>query len=260
MDKPQFDHYRHNAPEYTEQILWHRIVATIAVAVVIVALSAWGAYHLLKSSDDDNTTLAPLTASEDTPESGDSIQLASAAEPQNQPVTKSPVAAAEPTPEQPDTPVAVPTPMAAPAADKESVAALSGSIDTAKAAAPEFSVNTEILSKDITRAVLANVIVDLEPKETLENTAQLTDPFLKLYFYTDLDGRKDDRIMYTWMLNGKEVARIRVPVGSDRWRSHSSKNINKDMRGEWKVVVTDKQGDTLASSEFVIPDAVPTNP
>ncbi len=51
MDKPQFDHYSQSAPEYTEQILWHRIVITVVVALLIVAGSAWVAYKFLKTPE-----------------------------------------------------------------------------------------------------------------------------------------------------------------------------------------------------------------
>jgi hypothetical protein len=259
MDKPEFDHYRQNAPEYTEQILWHRIVATVAVAIAVVALSAWGAYQLLQSSDEESNAVPAIAKTEEAPPTGDAIQLASSAESKARPETKAPPPAESRSVDSAPS-VAAPTPIAAQSTDNATAPALTGTVAEAKAAAPEFTVNTQILSKDITRADLANVIVDLEPKEVLQSTAELTEPFVKLYFFTDLDNRAGDRITYIWSLNGKEAARIRVPVGSDRWRSHSSKNINKNMRGEWKVVVTDQQGDTLASSEFVMPEVAATNP
>ncbi len=93
---------------------------------------------------------------------------------------------------------------------------------------------------------------ELEPARVLDSTAALQDGFLKLYFYTDLQGHAGDTLIYSWYRNDKRVAKVRIPVGSDRWRSHASKNISAEMRGDWKVEVTDRRGNTLATSTFYL--------
>ena len=62
-------------------------------------------------------------------------------------------------------------------------------------------------------------------------------------------------ITYQWALNGRTVANVEVSVNSNSWRSYSSKNITRSMRGDWEVTVLDKSGEVLARSEFKVPEA-----
>ncbi len=287
MDKPQFDHYSQSAPEYTEQILWHRIVITVVVALLIVAGSAWVAYKFLKTPEAEIQSVPGLNQvgessipADDGPQdasvadvnNGGTLHVSTHTEPSGIAASEAAIestpddSAPEPLPqevqpepaEEPSAPMMAVATTTAPAEESEPI---SKADTTPKlSSAGSYQVNTRIQSNDITRAELADEMVDLEPKSALDNTANLTAPFMKLYFYTDLTGRSGDRLTYTWSRNGTVAARVRIGVGSDRWRSHSSKNINENMRGDWEVVVTDKQGQTLASSHFVIPDVDTTHP
>lgn len=265
MDKnePQeFNHYQHNAPEYTEEILWHRVYAVIGGIALIIALLGWGVFALMSDRNPEPVfsvdslaasgaiPAAEITAAQADPEAVkvDLIAQEQVAEPQ----TSNPIIdTQEPEPllaaENIDEPGELEPVELAPAA-------VSSAPDTAE---PEIrhKVDTTIFNADITHAALTNTMRDLEPATELTTTDDLGDGFIKLYFYTDLQGHAGDTLIYSWYRNDKRVAKVRIPVGSDRWRSHASKNISANMRGSWKVVVTDRKGHALAESHFYLPES-----
>lgn len=294
MEKPDFDHYKHSAPEYTEQILWHRIVAVALFGLAVLILLVWLGYWLLaKPSTPAPAVNIPTGLAQADNVSGDSVARTGvegnseespiptpmltadeSATPDSKSMEAPSVAAAEPPQPEEETAQSKSVPesgqpvlsqsktgqpdlaLAQAASDPDPQA------DVPSASQPEsnpineaeFEVTTRIMDGDVSRAELASSMEQLEPDEAVENTSNLTDPFIKLYFFTDLKDRAGDRLTYTWVRNGETAATVRIAVGSDRWRSHASKNISQNMRGEWEVIVTDKVGDTLAKSHFILPD------
>ena len=146
----------------------------------------------------------------------------------------------------------------------ETGAQASGTIDRSSATVDEvaasfssadYQIFTENLNRDVARARLTDQMQGLEPADPLASTDDLTEEFFKLYFFTDLKNRAGDVITYQWALNGRTVANVEVSVNSNSWRSYSSKNITRSMRGDWEVTVLDKSGEVLARSEFKVPEA-----
>ena len=265
---PEFNHCQHSAPEYTEEVLWHRVYAVVAAALLLVALLGWGIYVALKDEPESFSVdaLAPTAALPAEAEPTVSVKTESSTEnlatgvngiTASTALVDSTEVEAE-TDENVAAEIQVPEPVAAEVetADQEIVepAGLSTvDMDDSKAAdAKDFAVKLQILSSDITDAALTDKMDGLEPAAKLTNTANLQDGFLKLYFYTDLQGHAGDTLIYSWYRNDKRVAKVRIPVGSDRWRSHASKNLSAKMRGDWRVVVTDRKSNTLATAEFYL--------
>ena len=249
---PEFNHYQQSAPEYTEEILWHRVYAVVAAAMLVVALLGWGLYVALKDEPESFNVdaLAPTAAlpAEAANEIVASTALVESAEIEVEAET------VEAAVENVAVEIEAPAPAVIETADLEKVepADLSAQAESQAADNSEFAVKLKILSADITDAALTDHMNGLEPAAKLTNTANLQDGFLKLYFYTDLQGHAGDTLIYSWYRNDKRVAKIRIPVGSDRWRSHASKNLSANMRGDWKVVVTDRKSNTLATAEFYL--------
>jgi hypothetical protein len=48
-------------------------------------------------------------------------------------------------------------------------------------------------------------------------------------------------------LNGKNIAKIKVEVGANRWKSYSSKFIQPNIHGEWKIELKNQAGGNLLS-------------
>ncbi|HAU13653.1 MAG TPA: hypothetical protein DCS92_08095 [Gammaproteobacteria bacterium] len=267
-ERTEFNHYQHNAPEYTEDILWHRVYGVIGGIVLIIALLGLGAYSLFSSGNPEPTfNVETLAASGAIPAAEDSSTAASPqAAPVTKPVTKEAQANApllsserghaqqvedQPVDETQTQTQAILATEPAPAQTQSQTQTTQADDGTATPASHE--VHITILNDDLSAAILTDAMDGLAPKRQLSHTDELGEGFIKLYFYTDLQGRAGDTLTYSWYRNDKRVAEVRIPVGSDRWRSHASKNISARMRGNWKVVVTDLRGNRLAESEFYLP-------
>lgn len=74
-----------------------------------------------------------------------------------------------------------------------------------------------------------------------------------LYCFTKVSGAAaDSSISHVWYHNDKEMARIKLNVKADAWRTWSSKRIVEDWTGKWHVDVESAAGDVLATKAFVI--------
>ena len=59
-------------------------------------------------------------------------------------------------------------------------------------------------------------------------------------------------VTHVWYHEGKTMAKVDLNIGSQDWRTWSSKRIMQAWTGNWEVKVLDANGMVLASQEFVI--------
>ena len=59
------------------------------------------------------------------------------------------------------------------------------------------------------------------------------------------------QIYHRWVYNDKQVAELKLPVRSDRWRTYSSKAMPKQWLGDWAVEVLDSERNVLGRYEFI---------
>ena len=111
-------------------------------------------------------------------------------------------------------------------------------------------LNTTIHSDKIRRFSLASSVRNKEPVGDLSDITLSNDKVATVFAYSEAMDLKDDTLRYVWKLNGSELAQVKVPVWSARWRSHSSKFVTPGMRGDWKVELRSSSGELLAMSEF----------
>ena len=110
---------------------------------------------------------------------------------------------------------------------------------------------TEVFSKNIKRAKLTLSMADREPGEAAPESIQMNEGELtKVFFFTEIIGQAGKTVTHLWYQDGKLKAKVRIPIGSDTWRSYSSKYLDDTMTGEWKVKAVDKKGNELARREF----------
>lgn len=278
-----FNHTTDTAPEYVDVILWRRVVlAAVALAVALAAIGLL-LYSLLTPSTGESEpdrisqplgqSIASTDASADISpdqlpapaavplqselEAKPEPELTPEAELQPKPESQ-PVAALKPEPESkpelapvPETSQAAAVP--APAPTQTAVAEAVKPDSSQPQAADRYQVQTEILSNAVKRAALTTRMRGREPGTALTSTADLsqTGP-VSLYQFVDLRGRAGDVLTYTWKREGKIVARVRIPVGSDQWRNNSSKNLNPRLHGNWQVDVSDRQNRLLVRTRFYL--------
>ncbi|MFT6927593.1 MAG: hypothetical protein ACJAZP_003230 [Psychromonas sp.] len=107
-----------------------------------------------------------------------------------------------------------------------------------------------ILSDNVTRFVISQAVESNEPIGTISEIEFDDNNIATVYAYSDVSDLKDQTLYYQWSLNGKNIAKIRVKVGSNRWRSYSSKFIQPHMHGEWKVELQNQAGENIAINQF----------
>jgi len=107
-----------------------------------------------------------------------------------------------------------------------------------------------LLSDNISRFVISQAVEGNEPIGDISDIQFDDNNIATVYAYSDVNALKDQTLYYQWSLDGKNIAKVRVDVGSNRWRSYSSKFIQPHMRGEWKVELQNHAGENLATNQF----------
>jgi hypothetical protein len=74
-----------------------------------------------------------------------------------------------------------------------------------------------------------------------------------LYCFSEIRGAEEPTtISHLWYYKGRMMADVTLSVDYKRMRTWSSKNIQSDWIGEWKVYVVSSHGNVLASTQFTI--------
>lgn len=110
---------------------------------------------------------------------------------------------------------------------------------------------TRILSDNVSRFVLTDEVRDLEPVGGVSDIrARPPGGPVAVFAFSDVRGLGGETLNYRWIQGDKVAANVKVRVGSNRWRSYSSKFISDNMRGPWRVELRNGAGDLLAHAEF----------
>jgi len=111
---------------------------------------------------------------------------------------------------------------------------------------------THILSGHVRRFVITNGVRSNEPLGSISEITQ--DPavagLLKVYAYADVKNLRGQTLRYRWLQDNAIAADIEIEVGSDHWRSYTSKYLNAQMRGPWRVELRTSDDQLLASTDF----------
>ncbi len=59
-------------------------------------------------------------------------------------------------------------------------------------------------------------------------------------------------VTHVWYREGKTVAHVELTVGSNNWRTVSSKQLLPEWTGTWEVRVVDRDGNLLRSEQFTV--------
>jgi hypothetical protein len=113
---------------------------------------------------------------------------------------------------------------------------------------PSGSPGTEVLSDAVVRFTLAESVLNREPRRPLAAADVKGTGLRSLSVFSDVAGLEGETLTYRWFHDGRQVLSIRVPVGAQRWRSHSTKAIHAS--GSWRVELVDSKGTVLARADF----------
>ncbi|MFQ5515593.1 MAG: DUF2914 domain-containing protein [Myxococcota bacterium] len=100
----------------------------------------------------------------------------------------------------------------------------------------------------VARAVLTTAV---EAREPVDEIQTLSNDARKVFFFTEILDAEGQTLTHRWEHGGRVVAEVLLEIGSPRWRTYSSKALEPDWLGEWRVSVVDAAGRELAAASFV---------
>ncbi len=102
----------------------------------------------------------------------------------------------------------------------------------------------------IDEAVICTDVVDREPVGTGDI---FSSQIKKVMCFTRVVGAKNEtEILHNWYFQEDLVASVNLRVGSENWRTFSSKSIVPEYAGEWKVEILSQNGKVLKKIYFIL--------
>lgn len=121
---------------------------------------------------------------------------------------------------------------------------------TASAAAPKQS-EVGKTAREVLRSQLTSAMKNREPTDRLGSTITAEPEGRKrVFFFSELGNLKGRRITHRWEHENEVVANVAFTIGSDRWRVYSSKYLDPNRTGQWRVSIVDENGKTLHTTKF----------
>ncbi|KXI26803.1 DUF2914 domain-containing protein [Paraglaciecola hydrolytica] len=107
-------------------------------------------------------------------------------------------------------------------------------------------------SAQVERSQLTDIIEQREPASDLGNVITVKEGELKkVYFFTQITHLANQQITHRWLYQGSEKAAVTLNIGSDNWRTYSSKILPSYWPGDWQVQIW--YGDLeLLSHDFTV--------
>lgn len=103
---------------------------------------------------------------------------------------------------------------------------------------------------EVAESVITTAVVERAPVDVVQNYPAQEG---RLYCFTRIVGARPDvetSVAHVWIYEGREIARVVLPVRSDNWRTWSSKTLSGAQAGKWQVDVYDESGQLLVSIPF----------
>jgi hypothetical protein len=124
---------------------------------------------------------------------------------------------------------------------------------TDTATGPLTPAQTAIVSSRVKRLLITDGVKSNEPQGDISDIRQRSKVkgLLKIYAYSEVQNLQGETLHYRWLHSGKLIADVKIKVRSNSWRSHASKYLNNQMRGNWRVELKTSEGELLAFTEFV---------
>lgn len=104
-----------------------------------------------------------------------------------------------------------------------------------------------VSAAEVARAQFTTAVVDREPVDAVRSVPAGTD---RLFFFTELRDLQGQHVVHRWEYAGEPVAVVGFDVGGPRWRVWSSKQMEPEQTGTWRVYVVTEGGSVLASEEL----------
>lgn len=104
----------------------------------------------------------------------------------------------------------------------------------------------------VARSAFAENIVKREPEDVLGYYIRAFPKKAKrVFFFNHVIGMEGQTISHRWEYEGNVEATVKLYIGSDSYRTKSSKFLEPGKRGRWEVVVLNSDGEQIHSDSFV---------
>ena len=264
---------RVNIPEEKEYvvkeevvILWGRIWAAAGALLLVVALLV---VLLLNMAGSETTPAAQTVVDVDVDVPAAPLEAATVEAPSAVATTAKavPQAVADPLAKAPlslvDTAVNVAVVPAQPSAASKELAAEAvtepvavAPVDAAVTAPVAKTFKPAIVSSSSEHLLRAALATEMKARQPANNAAAVLHvpdgELLTVYFFTELKGLRKQTVHYDWFRNDKRVARVKIRPRFDTTGNFSSKYIDGNMLGQWRVVAKTAAGEMLAAANFEV--------
>lgn len=111
----------------------------------------------------------------------------------------------------------------------------------------------EVNAQYVERAVLTSAVENREPVDNLGHAYRHSGAdYDQLVFFTHMINHDGRGIRHQWWRNGELDSEVTLAVGSDSWRTYSSRRISYMASGDWQVRVLNDRDQTLVEYEFSV--------
>jgi hypothetical protein len=115
-------------------------------------------------------------------------------------------------------------------------------------ASPAFAQNNPGLTVDDIR-----ICTSVEDRQPVGADTSFARNIGHVYCFTGLSGDKEYSTLYhVWYYKDREMLRVELNAKAKKWRTWSTKRIQTDWTGNWRVDVLSSDGNMLGSIEFTI--------
>lgn len=113
----------------------------------------------------------------------------------------------------------------------------------------QVNVQPNIFNDATIRAQLTSAISQREPADNLQQSINLQS-LSKVILFSHIKNRSGETIYHRWYYENKMIANVALSIGSDSWRTNSSKRIARNMQGAWHVEIVSETNDVLWRLNF----------
>ena len=111
----------------------------------------------------------------------------------------------------------------------------------------------EMNDEYVERAVLTSGMANREPVDDLGHTYQHSgEAYDRLTFFTQIMNHDGRAVNHRWYRNGELYSEVTLAIGSDSWRTYSTRQISYMSTGDWSIRVVNDRGDELVRYSFSV--------
>jgi len=98
----------------------------------------------------------------------------------------------------------------------------------------------------------AAVCLSVEERQAVGTAERFASDVGELACFTRITGGEGQAVVHAWIHEGTTRARVELNVGSDSWRTWSTKQILPSWTGNWEVKVMTPEGQVLQTIAFTV--------